>query len=116
MSLSFGQSARLKSSKKIEYLFEGGKSIRVAELRLVYSWCEGKTQVGFVVPKKSQALAVNRNRIKRLLREAYASASGFDFLETGYTLMFIYSGKKLPEFEEVKGLLIKVLSKISTDE
>ncbi len=75
MKFTLGQQERLKSKKLIEKLYEEGKSIKVFPLRMVYIQTEHTSkfpvQVGVSVPKRNFKSAVDRNRIKRLLRETY---------------------------------------------
>ncbi|HNR06618.1 MAG TPA: ribonuclease P protein component [Saprospiraceae bacterium] len=68
---------KLKSRKSIQVLFDQGKSFSIPPLRiifLIHPTEEAKNQgVRFAisVPKKIAPLATRRNRIKRLIREAY---------------------------------------------
>jgi ribonuclease P protein component len=72
---SFGKHERLYIKKRIEQIFKKGKSFIVYPFRVVY--CIEKTaeepeaQILITVPKRNIKLAVGRNRIKRLIREAY---------------------------------------------
>lgn len=71
---SYNKSEKLKSKKQFDKIFEVGKSFTVFPLRIIYNLAEGqdnliKTGVG--VSSKFFKKAVHRNRIKRLLREAY---------------------------------------------
>jgi ribonuclease P protein component len=73
---------KLKSRKQMQNLFALGKSISHAPLRLIYiveNMAEGDVtspsplviQAGVGAPTKQFKKAVQRNRVKRLLREAY---------------------------------------------
>jgi ribonuclease P protein component len=72
---------KLKSRKQTQNLFSLGKSMSNAPLRLIYtleSIAEGNSnpeplvlQAGIGAPTKQFKKAVQRNRVKRLLREAY---------------------------------------------
>jgi ribonuclease P protein component len=66
---------RIRNVKQIEYLFSHGQSFVSYPLRVVFVEQEGVTpsQVSIFVsvPKKKLKSAVDRNRIKRLIREAY---------------------------------------------
>ncbi len=74
---SFSKSEHLKSNKTIAALFEQGTSFVNFPLRVVWMPIESSPdslmplQVAFSVSKKSFKRAVDRNRIRRLLREAY---------------------------------------------
>ena len=58
---------KLKGNKKINLLFEKGKSVKHFPFRLIYLEHE-EVSWGVSVSKKSFALAVDRNKIKRTLR------------------------------------------------
>ena len=97
----FGRSERLKSRKQIDELFARGKSLAVFPLRVIFRFLpEEKTslQAAVSVSKKHFRKAVDRNRIKRLLREAYRlQKPGLKELlqqkgKSGY-LFFIYTDK-----------------------
>ena len=70
----FPKSERLNSKIKIDRLFTDGKAFLVYPLRTVYfisSENPSELEVLISVPKKKFKKAVHRNRIKRLIREAY---------------------------------------------
>ena len=75
MKYSYSKKEKLKSKKTIELLFKEGDSVSDFPLRLVWletSFDDGsqiKTAVS--VSKKHFKTAVDRNRVKRLMREAY---------------------------------------------
>ncbi len=77
MRLTFSKKERLKSKKTIERLFAEGKSVHQFPLRIKYEFqqveagTKPSVQLAVSVPKKKVNLAVDRNRLKRQLREAY---------------------------------------------
>lgn len=77
LSHRLGKRERLSGHKQIDALFGGGsQSVTVYPIRAVYrlSACsEGQPPVGLLVsvPKRHFKHAVDRNRVKRQLREAY---------------------------------------------
>lgn len=100
MSLKYGKKDKLKSKKTIERLFNEGRSITVYPLRLVYLETEFNDssilKTGVSVSKKHHKTAVSRNRIKRLLREAYRlnKQKFFNNSSTSYAFMILYLSKE----------------------
>jgi len=115
MSFKFRKHERLKSKKLIEQLFNEGKTVGKFPFKLVYNEYISTTQwgikAGFSVPKKKFNKAVHRNKIKRLLREAYRLHRNpyFNNIEGNYALMFLYLGDTIPNFEQVEQGMIKLL-------
>ena len=77
-AFSFRKSERIHSLKQIDELFGGGKSraLSAFPIRVVYRYVhrlptEAPFQVLISVPKRNLKHAVDRNRVKRQLREAY---------------------------------------------
>jgi ribonuclease P protein component len=112
---SLGKNERLKSRKLIEQLFSEGKNFVVAPYRIYYfiGSKEFDTQnstshihFGVGVSGKNFKKAVDRNKIKRLTREAYRLQKN-ELKETvsvnqSLRLFFIYTAKELPAFTNVK--------------
>ena len=117
----FGKQEKLKSRKLIEELFDRGKSINVFPVRILYIFSnleadeKSLLQVGVSVSKRNFKRAVDRNRVKRLLREAYRLQKK-ELLELlikqkkkGF-VFFIYTDKQLPEYPIVFDTMTKCLS------
>ncbi len=123
MKFTFHIKERLKSQKIIEKLFLQGKSVTVYPLKLLYletvHWDGAKIKTGVSVSKRNFKKAVDRNRIKRLLREAFRLNKGeyFNNIPTSYALMILYIGKDTADFDLVnsktKLLLSAFIEKIS---
>ena len=65
---------RLKRRKIIEQLFSEGRAVTAFPIRVQYKMVDQLTeplQAGFSVSSRNFKRAVDRNRIKRLMREAY---------------------------------------------
>jgi ribonuclease P protein component len=116
---SLGKSERLKSRKQIDQVFETGEKITLFPFRLLYRVDDGNGNVkaGFTVSSKNFPRAVDRNRIKRLSREAYRLQK--KELETGVLkndcclhLFFIYTGREIVGYEEISVPLKKLLDKL----
>ena len=126
MNASFPNTEKLKSKKLIEQLFAEGKSISAHPLRLIF--IEGffvedvKLKVGVSVSKRNFKKAVDRNRIKRLLREAYRlqKHAYLNNITTQYAIMILYIGTEKSEFKTIqvtmKLLFEKFMSKVLNEE
>ena len=120
--LTFGELEKLKSQKTLEELFEKGKSVTHNGFTLVYLPIPLKTfypvQAGFSVPKRNFKHAVDRNRIKRLMRETYRHQK-FDLYQKlvaakkQLAIMWVYKGKTVPNHETVNASMLKCLEKLS---
>ena len=126
MRFTLGKNEKLKSKSVIEQLFTDGSRIKSFPLQLVYLKNEQKIKptikVGFTVPKRSVKLAVNRIRIKRMMREAYRLNKHLFHknLKNDYVFMFIYMTKdeiKHDVLEQsIKKISDKFLININEDE
>lgn len=112
--------ARIKSRKVIEHLFLEGKSLYYTPVkafyRLVHNNQDGQAvQITVAVSKKKFRRAVDRNRIKRLLREAYRVQQPQQLnTETQYQIIFMYTGHLIPDFKTLHtavGLLLQQIVK-----
>ena len=101
MDLSFSKKQKLKGQKLIEKLFTEGGSVSAFPLRLIYLQTGKSNQVGVSVSKRNFKNAVDRNRIKRLLREAYRHNKKMliDNNVSGYAFMILYLSKDLPDYK-----------------
>lgn len=122
-SLEFSKKERLKSRKVIQGLFKTRQSIHVFPLRMIWGQITPPltsfpAQFGVSVPKRAFPKAVHRNRIKRIIREAYRlnKSSLYNRLEEQekqYGLMFLYSGKEEPHLKEIEKSLKKIFKILS---
>ena len=93
----------------IQELFKEGKSFSVFPLRILYLQTENKKfplQAGFTVSSKNFKKAVDRNRIKRLMRETYRLQknkllSQLEDSHKSLAVFFVFTGKDLPEYDEL---------------
>lgn len=122
MQQSFPKKEKLKSKKLIDQLFIEGKSVSSYPIKLIYLKTplpfDVKIQAGVTVPKKNFKSAVDRNQIKRLLRESYRlnKALVFNNSEGPFAFLFLYLGKEMPEYhkidEHLRGVLLKFIKKM----
>jgi len=125
MKFTFPKKEKLKSQKLIEKLFLEGKAVTAFPIRLLYlqtAFEDGsKIKTGVSVSKRNFKKAVDRNHIKRLLREAYRlnKPEYFNNITTSYAFMILYLGKDDADFDSVNSKLKIVfkmfLEKISKD-
>ena len=119
MSFSYPKKEKLKSQKLIEQLFSEGKSVSAFPLRMVYLKTEFEDDVqfktGVSTSKRNFQNAVDRNRIKRLLREAYRlnKAVYFNNISGSYALMILYIGKDGTDFDSVETKMKQLLDAFS---
>lgn len=116
MKFTLGEQERLKSKKLLGKLYEEGKSIKVFPLRMVYVQTEHTSkfpvQVGVSVPKRNFKRAVDRNRIKRLLRETYRKEKHtvYDGVNQPYVFMISYIARDEWKYADLEHKMKKLLT------
>ena len=107
MDESFGKKEKLKSKVMIDRLFTEGNSVKKYPLRLVYlpvdDPSEKQIKVAVSVPKRNFKRAVDRIKIKRLMREAFRKNKYLvtNNLARNYALMLIYTGRDIWNYSEL---------------
>lgn len=111
---------RLKSRLAFAYLFEHGSSMRVGVLKAFYAYdppptlCPRPLLAAFSAPKRQFKRAVDRNHLKRLMREAYRLHQ--DILrepllihEQRLIVLFSYQHRALNDYDRIRRSMVKAL-------
>jgi ribonuclease P protein component len=127
---TYQKTDKLKSRKQTQYLFSTGQAINVFPIRLIYTIepiestaanlsLTSVLQAGVGAPSRTFRKAVQRNRVKRLLREAYRlekpnfiSQAALD--NKRVNLFFLYTDALVLTQVEIQGKLKEALSILVT--
>jgi ribonuclease P protein component len=123
MRFSFKKSEKLCSRKLIQKLF-AGKPDSLFHHPIKFSWIEAEftspypAQVMISVSKKNFPRAVDRNRVKRMIREIYRlhKHNIYKHLETKgrkYALSINYVGKTIMEYAELESRLKVIFERLT---
>lgn len=109
----FPKDEKLKNKTDISLLFEQGKWFSYKELAIISLQKEDLLgrKVGVSVSKKIFKKAVDRNRVKRLLREIYRLNKPLfikTFGENSLNMMFYRSAKLPKNMTEIESLFLKL--------
>jgi ribonuclease P protein component len=119
---TFSKQERLTGKTSIDQLFNEGRSFNLFPFRVLYNIvdhpAEPAARLLIAIPKKKVKHAVDRNRLRRLVRESYRlNKTGFiTCLETrSVSLHFalIYTGESVDlPFKEVEGKITACMAKL----
>jgi ribonuclease P protein component len=122
VDFSFNKAERLCSKKIMDKLFTEGKTIFVFPLKIVYLetslLSNFPVQAAFTVGKRNFKRAVQRNLIKRRMREAYRLNKHKFYVEIGekqVAVFFIYTGKTISEYKQIESSVKKGLKKLLSE-
>ncbi|MBP5420392.1 MAG: ribonuclease P protein component [Bacteroidales bacterium] len=112
---TFPKAEKLCSDTAIERLFTDGQSVAKFPLRAVYRQNDSNvTRVLISVSKKRFHHAVDRNRVKRLVREAYRLNKQLLNVPQTLDLAFIFIGNKLPDYNAITKSVITIIERINS--
>ena len=127
---TYQKTDKLKSRKQTQHLFSTGQAINVFPIRLIYTIepilntatnlsLTSVLQAGVGAPSRTFRKAVQRNRVKRLLREAYRlekpnfiSQAALD--NKRVNLFFLYTDALVLTQVDIQGKLKEALSILVT--
>lgn len=114
LTFDYPQKEKLKSRKQIQELFSQGKHVKTSHLRLIYTPLpleDAMMKIGVSVSKRLFKLAVDRNRIKRLMREAYRLNQHElkAIISQPHVMMLVYQSKDMPTFERIDQEMKKII-------
>lgn len=103
----------LKNKKKIETIFEKGFDIKSGGLLFRgYDFKDGETKYAVSVPKKLFPLAVERNLIKRRIKEQAKIIKLTGVVSNGVSFFLIYNSKRVLRSNEIKKSIHKLIQKL----
>ncbi len=121
--VSFSKKEKLCSKKAISALFEYGRNVKAFPLRIMYNRIDSGPYPALVavsVPKRLFKKAVDRNLLKRRIREAYRhNKSGFYMKLSGLSLqinmVIQYHHGRITDYRSIEAALIKGLDSLVRD-
>lgn len=121
MNYRLPKNERLHSKKLIKELFDKGSSFFLYPFKVIYlplDHTEETNQVLFSVSKRKVKKAVDRNFIKRRVKEAYRLNKSI--LLDGETekklIAFVYVSSKLETFQAIQPKVIKILNRLAVQQ
>lgn len=119
---TFTKSERLCSKVIIDKVFETGRVIVGPSFKLIWMKSaeagDQPVQIVITVPKRNFKKAVDRNKLKRRIREVYRKNKEILYggIKSGtYYLMLMYTGKSMMEYKEAEEKIIKLLQRLTAE-
>ena len=121
MKITFSKHERIKSRIVLDEVYKNGELIKHFPYRLKYLSYkfedEAKVKIVVSIPKRNVKKAVDRNRLRRQIKEAYRLnksdlVTHFKEKEGGLALFLIYSGKENQPYDFLEKNLKVVLQQL----
>lgn len=110
---SFSKSERLSSRNSIQELFSKGSSFYLAPFKVLVLNGQGPNhQVLFSVSKRNFKKAVDRNLIKRRLREAYRLNKANLPESPALQIAYIYTAKEILDFHQIEQKIKETIKRL----
>lgn len=118
---SYGRDQKLKGTKLTEQLFSEGKSFTVFPIKVFYlpvtEVVDFSVKAGVGATARNFKKAVDRNHVKRLLREAFRTEKTIlaDYVKANQkavAVFFLYIDKVLPENAVIQSKMPVAISKL----
>ncbi len=123
---TLGKKERMKSRKRIDALFTAGRKLQLFPFRLLYIISKQEpgeavafpVQAGFTASSRNFPRAVDRNRLKRLMREMYRRQKaplGEAAFKTGnrVELFWIYTGREITDNGSIENGIAALIRKLA---
>ena len=123
MRFTFKKEERLYGHAALENVYTKGKHLHSNAIKIIFTEVSQNNQpacrVVFSVPKRSFKKAVDRNLIKRRMREVYRNHKHilYQHLEAKQKqihIYFIYTSKQIIEFDELKENIMQALQLLAS--
>ncbi len=121
---TFGKSERLCNFHQITHLFETGKSFYYQPLKVYYQFVTpsqtAPVQILISVPKRIFKHAADRNRIKRLIREAYRKnkyllSETLQLKNKQCLIALVFTGKTIISYAEMEKAIKQILNRLVSE-
>ena len=120
MKNTFPKAEHLRHRAAFQRLFSKGKSFYCYPFKCVYFWDEGEcfsAKMAVSVSKKKFKRAVDRNKIKRLIKENYRLEKttlfqNYENTPKNIDLLIIYTETKIHSFSFINKKIIELINRI----